>query len=122
MAVLDVIERDGLREQVGRVGAALKSALGERKARSALIGDVRGHGLFIGVEIVTDRDGKAPDRRRAIAIVDLLKDKGFLTSNAGAFGNVVKIRPPLVFAQRNADDFLVAFDATLAELDRASRA
>ena len=117
MAVLDVIERDGLRENVARVGASLKGALVERKSRSRQIGDVRGHGLFIGIEIVTDRDSKAPDRQRAIEIVDRLKDKGFLTSNAGAFGNVVKIRPPLVFSQQNADDFVAAFDATLAEID-----
>ena len=98
-----------------RVGAALKAALTERKARCAAIGDVRGHGLFIGVEMV--KDGGAHDARsdRAIEVINRLKDKGFLTSNAGAFSNVVKIRPPLVFAQRDADEFLAAFDATIAE-------
>ncbi|QQS11652.1 MAG: aminotransferase class III-fold pyridoxal phosphate-dependent enzyme [Rhodospirillales bacterium] len=116
MAVLDVIEREGLRGSVAAVGAALKAALVERKARCAAIGDVRGQGLFIGVEMISDGDGKTPDRDRAVAVVNRLKDKGFLTSNAGAFGNVVKIRPPLVFTQENAAEFLVAFDATIAEL------
>ncbi|TXL71341.1 aspartate aminotransferase family protein [Vineibacter terrae] len=115
MAVLDVIEREGLREKVAAVGAALKAALTQRKGRCALIGDVRGHGLFIGIEIVTG-DG-SPDRERTVEIVNRIKDKGFLTSNAGAFGNVVKIRPPLTFSQRHAEEFLDAFDATLDDID-----
>ncbi|MCX7363619.1 MAG: aminotransferase class III-fold pyridoxal phosphate-dependent enzyme, partial [Alphaproteobacteria bacterium] len=117
MAVLDVIERDGLRENVATVGAFLKSALAERKARFASIADVRGHGLFVGVEIAKTDPARTPDTDRAVEIINRLKDRGFLTSNAGAFRNVVKIRPPLVFAQSHADEFLVAFDATMAELD-----
>ena len=117
MAVLDVIERDGLRENVATVGAFLKSALAERKARFASIADVRGHGLFVGVEIAKTDTARTPDTDRAVEIINRLKDKGFLTSNAGAFRNVVKIRPPLVFAQSHAEEFLVAFDATMAELD-----
>jgi len=116
MAVLDVIEREHLRERVATVGANLQRALVERAPNSASIGDVRGHGLFIGIEMVTDKTGKTPDRNRAVAIVNRLKDLGYLTSNAGAFGNVVKIRPPLVFEQQHADGFLAAFDRTIAEL------
>jgi 4-aminobutyrate aminotransferase-like enzyme len=117
MAVLDVIENEGLRENVATVGGALTEALQERMPGAATIGDVRGRGLFIGIEMVTDRDSNAPDRERAIDVVERLKDRGFLTSNAGAFGNVVKIRPPLVFEQRHAEAFLDAFDATMAEVD-----
>jgi 4-aminobutyrate aminotransferase-like enzyme len=116
-AVLDVIEREGLRERVAEVGGALKRELQARALRSAAIGDVRGHGLFIGIEMVKDRAGNEPDRERAIEVVNRLKDKGFLTSNAGAFGNVVKIRPPLVFTHEHARDFLSAFDEVLGELD-----
>jgi 4-aminobutyrate aminotransferase-like enzyme len=71
-------------------------------------------GSFIGIEM-TGADG-APDRELAIEVINRLKDKGFLTSNAGAFGNVVKIRPPLVFSNRDAADFLDAFDAVVADL------
>jgi 4-aminobutyrate aminotransferase-like enzyme len=116
-AVIDVIERDRLRENVAKVGASLKQALADRMQRCARIGDVRGHGLFLGVEMVADRNGKAPDRDLAIDVVNRLKDKGFLTSNAGAFGNVVKIRPPLVFTQADADAFVAAFDATIDEIN-----
>jgi 4-aminobutyrate aminotransferase-like enzyme len=117
MAVLDVIERDGLIGNARTVGQALKQALIERKPRSARIGDVRGHGLFIAIEMVKGGEANAPDRDAAIDVVNRLKEKGFLTGAAGAFGNVVKIRPPLVFSQVNAEAFVEAFDATLAEID-----
>src|SRR5262245_20014942 len=117
MAVIDVIERDGLRENVARVGASLKAALAERQKKCAAIGDVRGHGLFIGVAMVKGGSALEPDSERAIEVVNKLKDRGFLTSNAGAFRNVVKIRPPLVFGQGEADEFLTAFDATIAEIN-----
>jgi 4-aminobutyrate aminotransferase-like enzyme len=116
MAVLDVIERDGLIENVAAVGGALKQALAERQPGWAAIGDVRGHGLFIGLEMVSDLAAKTPDPAMAAEVSNRLKDKGFLTAPAGANGNVVKIRPPLVFSQADADAFLAAFDATVAEL------
>ena len=62
---------------------------------------MRGQGLFIGVEMVKPADG-SPDTDLAKRVINRLKDKGFLTSNAGVFSNVVKIRPPLVFSQANA--------------------
>jgi len=116
MAVLDEIEGQDLRANVASVGAALKASLTQRKGASDAIGDVRGHGLFIGVEMVKPADG-SPDVDLARRVINRLKDKGFLTSNAGSFGNVVKIRPPLVFSHDNAADFLVAWDETIAELD-----
>lgn len=117
MAVIDVIERENLRENVASVGAFLKRALAERKGRFASIADVRGHGLFIGVEIAKTDALREPDMDKAVDIINRLKDRGFLTSNAGAYRNVVKIRPPLVFTQDHAEEFLVAFDATMAEID-----
>jgi 4-aminobutyrate aminotransferase-like enzyme len=115
MAVLDEIEHNDLRGNVAAVGAALKASLTQRKGASDTIGDVRGHGLFIGVEMVKPGDG-APDVELAKRVINRLKDKGFLTSNAGAFANVVKIRPPLVFSHDNAAAFLDAWDETIGEL------
>jgi 4-aminobutyrate aminotransferase-like enzyme len=97
------------------VGTALKAALTQRKGTSNAIGDVRGHGLFIGVELVRPSDN-GPDTDLAKRVINRLKDKGFLTSNAGAFANVVKIRPPLPFTQADAAAFLGAWDETIAEL------
>jgi 4-aminobutyrate aminotransferase-like enzyme len=116
MAVLDEIERLDLRPRAAQVGAALKAALQERAPRHDFIGDVRGRGLFIGVEMVKSKAGKEPDVARARDLANRLKDRGFLTSNAGAIGNILKMRPPLVFAQADADAFLDAFDDTLASV------
>jgi 4-aminobutyrate aminotransferase-like enzyme len=84
--------------------------------RHVAIGDVRGAGLFLSVEMVKDRSTKEPDRGLALFLCDRLKDKGFLVSYSGKYENVVKIRPPLVFSQANADDFLAAFDECMQEI------
>jgi 4-aminobutyrate aminotransferase-like enzyme len=117
MAVLDEIEERQLIASVAEVGAALRAGLDARKGAHPAIGDVRGVGLFVGVELVQPGEAKAPDAKRARKVVDRLKDKGFLTGAAGAFGNVVKIRPPLVFSHDDATAFLQAWDETVAELD-----
>ena len=116
-AVLDVIEAEGLCQHVAELGRHLLAELKLRRDRCEAIGDVRGGGLFAAVEWVADRTAKTPDRPGALRVVEKLKDKGFLTGAAGAFGNVVKIRPPLVIQRADVDAFLAAFDDTLREVD-----
>ena len=112
-AVLDVIEAEKLQERVAEVGAYLRDGL--RKIDCEAIGDVRGHGLFTGIDWVSDRGAKTPDVEGVKRVVNHLKEKGFLTSHAGAAFNVLKIRPPLVFRHEHADLFLTAFEETLRE-------
>ncbi len=96
MAVIDVIERDKLLESVAAVGAFLKAEPWPSARRASCRSPTcAGHGLFIGVEITRTDADRTPDQDRAVEVINRLKDKGFLTSNAGAFRNVVKIRPPL---------------------------
>jgi 4-aminobutyrate aminotransferase-like enzyme len=116
MAVLDEIEERGLIESVGRIGAKLKRELAERAPAWKAIGDVRGTGLFIGVEMVKDGPARNPDPVTATEVSNLLKEKGFLTAPAGIFGNVVKIRPPLVFSDGDAEAFLGAWDEVVESL------
>lgn len=118
-AVLDVIEQDRLWENATKIGDYLRDRLGSITTGCEHAGDIRGHGLFTGIEWVTDRSARAPDMAGAAKVANLLKEKGFLLSNAGAQGNVVKIRPPLVFSREHADSFLPAFEATLREVDGA---
>jgi 4-aminobutyrate aminotransferase-like enzyme len=94
----------------------MKSALRDAQTRCEPMGDVRGHGLFLGVDWVTDRESRKPDAEGAVEVVNRLKDKGFLTSNAGVYSNVVKIRPPLIFTKEHASAFLEAFEETIGEL------
>lgn len=119
LAVLGEIEDRGLVAQAAAVGAALKSGLCERldPDRHPWMAEVRGVGLFLGIEIVADPATLEPDAAKAVDIVNRLKDAGFLTSNAGAHRNVIKIRPPLVFSDTDAAEFLTAFDSVLADLD-----
>ena len=115
-AVLDVIESEGLRRNVIETGAHLRRGLEAFQETCEPMAEVRGHGLFLGVEWVSDREAKTADVDGVVAVVNRLKDKGFLTSNAGALRNVLKIRPPLCFRREHADAFLDAFGETLREL------
>lgn len=118
MAVLDIIEREGLVESSAEVGNALKEALTDRVGDCDWIGEVRGSGLFLGVDLISDPVTKAADRTRAVDIVDRLKAKGFLSANHGAQKNIVKIRPPLVLTMGQAQAFLKAFEDVMVEVDR----
>jgi 4-aminobutyrate aminotransferase-like enzyme len=115
MAVLNEIDRLDLCNHVAEVGARLTGALEDRGGLHETIGDVRGCGLFVGVEMIKPGSGNQPDAVLAARLSNRLKDKGFLVSHAGKFDNVLKIRPPLVFSHENADEFLGAFDACMEE-------
>ena len=116
MAVLDVIAREGLIANARDVGAHLQDGLRVLAQRHAVIGDVRGAGLFVGVELVTDRATKAPATEQTARLVNGLRERRVLISAAGPHANVLKIRPPLVFSRGNADHFLSALDAELSIL------
>ena len=111
MAVLDEIESRDVLQKSSAVGEYLRQALYALQPAHAMMGDVRGCGLFTGIEWV--KENNEPDRIGAVAMANKLKDKGFLLSNAGALGNVLKIRPPLVFEQKHADRFLDTFKTVL---------
>jgi 4-aminobutyrate aminotransferase-like enzyme len=116
IAVLDEIEKNGLRQNALDTGAYLRAALEPYSQRYEPLAEVRGHGLFVVLEWVSDRDAKTPDRDGAVHVVNAMKEKGFLMGNAGVPGNLVKLRPPLVFGRREADAFLDAFGEVMQEL------
>jgi 4-aminobutyrate aminotransferase-like enzyme len=113
-ATLDVIREEELLANAGAVGTVIRDGLLELAGRYEPIGDVRSAGLYLGVEIVADRDSKAPDGRLAAAIVNGLRERRVLISATGAAGNTLKIRPPLVFSADDAARLLEALDDTLA--------
>lgn len=117
MAVLDEIERLELVRNAAVVGQSLLARLETRLDVCRAIGDIRGSGLFISIEMIKDRSTREPDPAAARELAERLKDKGFLLSCAGAHDNVVKIRPPLVFGEPQATAFLEAFDTCLEGLD-----
>jgi len=113
-AVLDVIEDEDLLASAAAVGTVLRTELSRITENNSRIGDVRGAGLYIGVEIVSDRDAKTPDRAGAQRLVNALRDRHVLISVCGHEGNVLKIRPPLVFSIADVDWFCTEFAAALA--------
>jgi 4-aminobutyrate aminotransferase-like enzyme/Ser/Thr protein kinase RdoA (MazF antagonist) len=115
MAVLDVIKSEGLQENAKVVGAYLLERLRALKAKSTLIGDVRGLGLYLGVELVTDHDTLAPAAAQAAYICNRMRDYGFLISTDGPLHNVLKLKPPIVFSAENADALADALEKVLAE-------
>ncbi|CAA0101554.1 Isoleucine 2-epimerase [Mycolicibacterium vanbaalenii] len=111
-AVLDVIDDDGLLDNAREVGAVLRGELAG--IGDPRLGDVRGAGLYIGVEIVSDPRARTPDRAEAISLVNALRERRVLISVCGTQGHVLKIRPPLVFSQNDVDWFCSAFADALA--------
>ena len=118
LAVLDVLEREGLRENARRVGARLRAGCEGLSAHRKLVGDVRGGGLLLGVELVRDRETRDPAPSETRAVVERLREAGVLVGIEGPSRNVVKIRPPLVFSSADADRLLEALDAALAAVER----
>ena len=115
-AVLDVIEREALMANAQRVGRYLRERLVDLAAQHPLIGDVRGAGLFVGVELVTDRGTKAPATAPTARIVNAMRERGVLLSSTGPQANTLKIRPPLVFSEANAELLVDTLDEVLRAL------
>ncbi len=112
LAVLDVLEQESLQENARTVGNRLLAGLRKLQTQFPLIGDVRGLGLYLGAELVRDRQTLEPAAAEATYIANRMRDKGILISTDGPLHNVLKIKPPLVFTNENAD-FLVE---TLGEI------
>jgi 4-aminobutyrate aminotransferase-like enzyme len=114
--VIDIIQEEGLIENASRIGSYLKSELEKIKDNFDFLGDIRGPGLFIGLDIVDNKEDKNPDKDKAVELVEMLKTKGILISNAGQYRNVLKLRPPLVFDSSHADLVLEGLGASFKEI------
>jgi 4-aminobutyrate aminotransferase-like enzyme len=115
LAVLDVMRDEGLQAHALEVGARLKRGLEAVMADFPIVGDVRGLGLFLGVELVSDRHSLAPAAAQASYVVNRLRDRGVLLSTDGPLHNVLKIKPPLPFSAADADHLVSVLRDVLAE-------
>jgi 4-aminobutyrate aminotransferase-like enzyme len=116
LAVLETIEAETLQQNALEIGAYLLAELDGVAQRFSRVGDLRGKGLYIGVELVRDRKSKKPDRAAATSVVEMLRDRNILVGIAGPYGNILKIRPPLCFARDHADLLVKALSDSLATL------
>jgi len=117
LAVLDVLEAEGLQAHAHDVGDRLLRELGELRRTHPTIGDVRGRGLFVGIELVRDPDTREPAGTLASSVANTMKERGILTGTDGPYHNVLKIKPPMVFDSANADRFVETLDAALRDCD-----
>jgi 4-aminobutyrate aminotransferase-like enzyme len=115
LAVLDVIQDEGLQDRALHVGEHLRQGVRELASHYAIIGDVRGLGLFVGVELVCDRTTLAPAPEATTYVCNRLSELGVLVSVDGPRRNVLKIKPPLVFSDANVSRFVETLDRVLGE-------
>jgi alanine-glyoxylate transaminase/(R)-3-amino-2-methylpropionate-pyruvate transaminase len=114
LAVLDILEEDGLQENARVLGRRLKAGLRDLQRRHLLVGDVRGMGLMLGVELVTDRRTKAPATEETQAVWERMRELGVLVGKGGLYGNVLRIKPPLCITAADVDFALGALEEALA--------
>ena len=117
LAVLDVIADEGLQARALRVGERLLAGLRGLQETYPLIGDVRGLGMFLGVELVRDRVTREPAPEQAAYTTNRMRELGVLLSTDGPDHNVLKIKPPLAFGEDDADVVVATLQRVLAEDD-----
>jgi alanine-glyoxylate transaminase/(R)-3-amino-2-methylpropionate-pyruvate transaminase len=115
-AVLEVIEREKLQENALKVGTHILAGLGKLQLKHNVIGDVRGHGLMIGVELVKDRQTKEPGKAECARVMELAREMGLLIGKGGLWGQTIRIKPPLCLTLADADFLLEVLDAAFTKL------
>ncbi|MCP5533679.1 MAG: aminotransferase class III-fold pyridoxal phosphate-dependent enzyme [Akkermansiaceae bacterium] len=113
-AVLKVIEKEGLQRNSHVVGGQLKAGFAKLAEKHNLIGDIRGMGLMLGVELVKDRATKEPASAECAAVFEKCKDLGLLIGKGGLWGNTLRIKPPMCLTSADADFLIDTLDEALA--------
>jgi 4-aminobutyrate aminotransferase-like enzyme len=113
LAVLDVVADERLQHRAGVLGRRMLTGLRELGDRHELVGDVRGTGLFVGVELVTDRAARTPAGAATARVVEEVKTRGVLVSSDGPEHNVLKVKPPMVLSETDVDRFVTVLDEAL---------
>jgi alanine-glyoxylate transaminase/(R)-3-amino-2-methylpropionate-pyruvate transaminase len=115
-AVLEVLEREKLQANALKVGNHILAGLEKLQGKHSLVGDVRGRGLMIGVELVKDRQTKEPAKAECARVLELARESGLLIGKGGLWGQTIRIKPPLCLTLPDADFLLEALDAALAKI------
>lgn len=115
-AVLEVIEKEKLQENSLKMGARIKAGLEKLKAKYKIIGDVRGKGLMLGVEMVKDHVTKEPAKAECAAVLEHCREMGLLIGKGGLWGQTIRFAPPMCITEADADFIVEVFDAAFAKL------
>jgi len=114
LAVIDVIDEEGLQENCRVLGKKLKDGITALARQHQLIGDVRGMGLMLGVELVRDRGTKEPAKKETLAVLEAAREMGVLVGKGGIDGNVLRIKPPMCITAADADFAVDVLDRALS--------
>ncbi len=118
LATLEVIDEEGLQQNALEVGTHLKAALLALQEKHAIIGEVRGLGLMLGVELVRDRGSKEPASTETADVLEAMKHRGVLIGKGGLYGNTLRIKPPMCITRDDADYLVESLDQVLAEIKK----
>ncbi|OQZ05917.1 MAG: hypothetical protein B6D36_07685 [Planctomycetes bacterium UTPLA1] len=116
LATLDVIEEDGIQANSLKVGTRLKDGLTALMDKHKLIGEVRGLGLMLGVEMVKDRQTKEPASAEAAQILEEARTRGLLLGKGGLYGKTLRIKPPMCISEADADFMVAVIDEALGAI------
>jgi alanine-glyoxylate transaminase / (R)-3-amino-2-methylpropionate-pyruvate transaminase len=117
-AVLEVIEHEKLQENSLQLGRRILAGLEKLKAKHQLIGDIRGKGLMLGIELVKNRSTKEPAKAECAQILELCREMGLLLGKGGLHGSVIRFAPPMCITRADSDFMLEVFDAAFSELEK----
>ena len=116
-AVLEVIEKEKLQENSLKMGAHIKAGLDQLKAKYPIIGDARGKGLMLGIEMVKDRTTKEPAKAECAAVLESAREMGLLLGKGGLWGQTIRFAPPMCITSADAEFIVDVFDAAFAQLE-----
>merc|ERR1711892_40395 len=119
-AVLDVIEKDKLMEHAVKVGKMLLDGASQMAKKYEIVGDVRGRGMFVGIDLVKDRKTREPHTAAAQHVLSRFKEEHILLQSDGPHNNVLKFKSPLAFSEENAATFLATLDKVFGEISPAT--
>jgi alanine-glyoxylate transaminase / (R)-3-amino-2-methylpropionate-pyruvate transaminase len=121
LATLEVIDEENIQQNALEVGTHLKEALIDLQDKHELIGEVRGLGLMLGVELVRDRPTKEPANTETLDVMERMKERGVLIGKGGLFGNTLRIKPPMCITKDDADYLVTMLDDVLENIEVAAK-
>jgi alanine-glyoxylate transaminase/(R)-3-amino-2-methylpropionate-pyruvate transaminase len=116
LATLEIIDEENIQQNALEVGQHLKSGLEDLQEKHEIIGEVRGLGLMLGVELVRDRASKEPANTEAADVMERMKERGVLIGKGGLYGNTLRIKPPMCITKDDADYMVAMLDEVLSEI------